>query len=65
MLVVDRFEGEWAVLEWEGRTFTVPRGLLPEGVREGDCLRWTVEVDRAATAARRDRVRALLEELEE
>jgi len=53
------------VLEWDGRTFTVPRGLLPEGVREGDCLRWTVEVDRAATAARRDRVRALLEELEE
>lgn len=63
--MVDRFEGEWAVLEWEGRTFTVPRGLLPEGAREGDCLRWRLEVDRAATTARRQRVKALLEQLEE
>ncbi|MDI6825070.1 MAG: DUF3006 domain-containing protein [Bacillota bacterium] len=65
MLIVDRFEGEWAVLEWEGRTFPVPRNLLPEGVREGDCLRWNLEVDRGATSARRRRVKALLEQLEE
>lgn len=65
VLIVDRFEGEWAVLEWEGRTFPVPRNLLPEGAREGDCLRWTLEVDPAATTARRRRVKALLEQLEE
>lgn len=65
MLIVDRLEGEWAVLEWEGRTFPVPRNLLPQGVREGDCLRWAVEVDRGATAARRRRVKSLLEQLEE
>ncbi|MFZ5767373.1 MAG: DUF3006 domain-containing protein, partial [Bacillota bacterium] len=54
---MDRFEGEWVVLEWKGRTFSVPRGLLPEGAREGDCLRWHLEVDGEATAARRRHVR--------
>ncbi|MEW6546492.1 MAG: DUF3006 domain-containing protein [Bacillota bacterium] len=64
LLVVDRFEGEWVVLEWKGRTFSVPRGLLPEGAREGDCLRWHLEVDGEATAARRRQVRNLLDQLE-
>ena len=36
---IDRFEGEWAVLEGEhARTFTVPREWLPSGAREGDVL---------------------------
>lgn len=35
--VVDRVEGAWAVVEWEGRSITdVPTAVLPAGVREGD-----------------------------
>ncbi|HHY94158.1 MAG TPA: DUF3006 domain-containing protein [Firmicutes bacterium] len=64
MLVIDRLEGEWAVLEWEGRTFRVPRDFLPEEVKEGDCLRWQLEVDASATEARRIKIRALLRRLE-
>ncbi|MEW6397937.1 MAG: DUF3006 domain-containing protein [Bacillota bacterium] len=64
MLIVDRFEGEWAVLEWAGQAFSVPRGLLPHSAREGDSLRWSMEVDREATAGRRRRIRSLLDRLE-
>jgi hypothetical protein len=39
--IVDRIEdGEWAVLETsDGRTFSVPRHWLPDGLREGDAIR--------------------------
>ncbi|WP_173386003.1 DUF3006 domain-containing protein [Ruminococcus flavefaciens] len=38
MIVVDRFEGGYAVLETGNGTVTVLRSSLPEGVREGDVL---------------------------
>lgn len=35
--VVDRVEGDWAVVEWEGRSIgDLPLSALPSGVREGD-----------------------------
>ena len=69
MVIVDRFEGEYAVCEFseEGREETyrnIPRVLLPRDVREGDCLAqnsagdWVI--DRALTAQRR---RAILERM--
>lgn len=39
MLIIDRFEGDFAVVEYkEGRTFNLPRSLLPPGAKEGDVL---------------------------
>jgi hypothetical protein len=36
---IDRFEGDWAVLEDAGgRTFNIPREWLPPDAREGDVL---------------------------
>jgi hypothetical protein len=41
--IVDRFEGEYAVVERAlHEKLHVPRALLPAGVREGDALRVTV-----------------------
>lgn len=41
--IVDRFEGEYAVVERAlHETLNVPRALLPAGAREGDALRVTV-----------------------
>lgn len=41
--IVDRFEGDYAVVERAlHETLHVPRALLPAGVREGDALRVTV-----------------------
>lgn len=64
-LVVDRFEGDYVVVEVDGRgTVDLPRWLLPPGLVEGDVLRlrvgdmegvWRVEIaaDDAESAARR------------
>lgn len=64
MLVLDRFEGSFAVIELsDGSTFNLPRELLPSSAKEGDVLRINVEVDETATAARRKRIESLAEEL--
>ncbi len=38
-IVVDRIEGDIAVLDADGRTYDVPVGQLPAGVEEGWALR--------------------------
>ncbi len=65
MIIIDRFEGEYAVCEGEDGSFRrLPKVFLPAGSREGDCLvpspdgSW--QVDRAATAQRRKRTQELL-----
>ena len=57
--IVDRFEGDWAVLEWNGTTFNLPRAVLPKEVKEGDVLRFSIEVDRNETESRRRRIKTL------
>lgn len=53
-LSIDRFEGtkkEVAVLvDDDGRSFDLPRWLLPKDARAGDVVRLTVERDPKATA---------------
>lgn len=37
--IIDRFEGDKAILEDEqGETLAVPRNLVPKDASEGDCL---------------------------
>ena len=44
--IVDRFEGERAVLERAlHEMLDLPRTLLPAGAREGDALRVTIQAD--------------------
>ena len=35
-IIIDRFEGDHAVVECNGQTFDIPKALLPEGCQEGD-----------------------------
>lgn len=50
-LIVDRFEGEWAVCEYgDGKMLELPRTVLPKDVRDGDVL--LITVDRKATIER-------------
>lgn len=43
-LIIDRFEGELAVCEYEkGKTLDLPTALLPADAKEGDVLRLTVD----------------------
>jgi len=44
--VIDRIEGKIAVLELEGETFIeIPVKFLPKGVKDGDVLKISIEVD--------------------
>lgn len=63
MLVIDRFEGEMAVIEYNGRTFNLPRSLLPAETKEGDVLRVSITVDKEQTAKRKKKIESLMEEL--
>jgi hypothetical protein len=36
--IIDRFEGNYAVLECGEFVFDVPLGILPEEVKEGDAI---------------------------
>lgn len=59
LLVIDRFEGEFAVVEYNGQTFNLPKKLLPSEAKEGDILNIVVKVDRKATDERQKKIRAL------
>ena len=51
MIVLDRVEGERAILLVDGQMIEVPVAVLPPGAREGDVLRLVADAE--ATEARR------------
>ena len=71
--VIDRFEGEWAVVEIANETElrNVPRKLLPRRAKEGDHLQLEIEdgtvirakVDPDATQAAKERIKDKLDRL--
>lgn len=63
ILIIDRLEGDWVVVEYEGGTFNIPKALFPQQVREGDVVRISIVVDEEATKNRKKRVEQLADEL--
>jgi len=68
--IVDRFEGDMAVLECvpeEGKeaclTFMIPRRLLPDKTKEGDFLTAVWEIDHEKTRSAREEIASILERL--
>lgn len=53
-LVIDRFEGEYALIELNRRIFHIPKVLVPKGAREGDVIKILITVDKQATEQRKD-----------
>lgn len=54
LCIIDRFEEQWAVVEFEGRiNFNIPRGLVPDNAREGDVLVFSIKIDEVETEKRR------------
>jgi hypothetical protein len=66
-VVVDRFEGKYAVCEKEDRIMiNVEKERLPHGVKEGDVLLIegdTIRIDRSTTEGRTQDVRKLMDDL--
>lgn len=57
MYIIDRFEGDWAVVEYNKRmTFNLPRFLIPAGTKEGDVIIINVNVDTGFTKKLRAKV---------
>lgn len=63
LLIVDRFEQDMAVIEYGERTFNIARALLPPDCKEGDVLKFSIEIDQEATGDRRSSAGKLLESL--
>lgn len=52
MLVLDRFEGQYAIIEMNRRTFHIPKALLPKSAKAGDVISIQITVDEDATKTR-------------
>lgn len=65
-LIIDRFEGKYAILESQEKNpliFNFPRHLLPEGVKEGTVISFNIDVDNKETERRRKRIKERLDNL--
>jgi len=61
MLIIDRFEGDYALIETDKGMINVPRSALPKAAKEGDCLRLVIDTD--DTTARKKRIDDMMETL--
>ncbi|WEK53460.1 MAG: DUF3006 domain-containing protein [Candidatus Cohnella colombiensis] len=64
--IVDRFEGEFVVIEIEGQTQDIEKSVVHESVKAGDCVvlvEGIWETDEAETTDRSAKVKGLMEEL--
>ncbi len=59
MYIIDRFEGDWVVIEYERQTFNLPRQLLPPEALEGDVVTISIGVDAKATATVKEAIKRL------
>lgn len=62
-MIIDRFEGQLAVLEYEGKMYHLPRTLLPDEAKEGDVIVLEARVDKEATQRQHDKISKLIDEL--
>lgn len=66
-LVIDRFEGEYAICEKDDRNMqSVLRSHLPEGIHEGSCLQYNgiaYTIDEAAEKVTRERIKKKMDSL--
>lgn len=66
LYIIDRFEGGFAVVEYGGEMLNIRREDLPENAKSGDVLTrrdGRFAIDESGTAARRDEIRRLQDEL--
>lgn len=64
MLIIDRFEGDWAIVEMENRhTFNLPRFVLPPSSKAGDVISIQVSIDLELTKERTENSTRMLNNL--
>jgi hypothetical protein len=61
-LIIDRFEGDFAVVELEDRsTIDIPKKLIPKGAKEGDVL--SIQINTDETNKRKERIKKIMNDL--
>jgi hypothetical protein len=61
-VIIDRFEGAYAVVELEDKQFVnMPRELLPAGAKEGSVI--SIMIDQEETNKRRKGIEGLMNQL--
>ncbi len=60
-IIIDRFEGDYAVVEADGKMINMPIGLLPGGAKEGSVV--TIEINESETKDREAKIRGMMNEL--
>lgn len=61
-IIIDRFEGEFAVVELEDKIIVdMPKALVPKGSREGDVLE--IIINKSETENRKKRIEKMCEGL--
>jgi hypothetical protein len=63
MLIIDRIEEGWAIIEYERITFNIPLSLLPQDAKEGDVINMLVTVNESTTKSRSENIKALAKDL--
>lgn len=63
MNVIDRFEGDIAVVEIDGRNYDFPKSIFPHDIREGDIFKIQIAIDKEETQAIRKRMEEDLEKI--
>jgi glutamine phosphoribosylpyrophosphate amidotransferase len=60
--IIDRFEGDIAVISADSAVFDIPKTILPEDAKEGDVVYITTTNDEEKTKSREEAAKALLNE---
>lgn len=63
MFIIDRLEGQWAVIEYERKTFNIPKNLLPDDAQEGDVITIDISLNKEATEVKKKKIQGLMEDL--
>ena len=66
MYIVDRIEEDIVVLEYEGRIIELDKGVLPDGIKDGDVLINNGEeyiIDIMKTKDKKDNIRNMFDRL--
>ena len=60
-MIIDRFEGGFAVVESDGKFYNLPKELLPENAKEGSVI--IIKVGEEETEKRREKIKETMNSL--
>lgn len=63
MFIIDRFEGEYALIEYNKRIYHIPKTLLPKEAKEGDVINIQITIDKEATNKQKESINKLADSL--